>query len=80
MFRISNALTSPSVEDITANAPLRAISWMYVHPLTDDVILGGQVGSRIIRCHAGSKAPYAGALYDRTKGYVAANLGPEVVY
>ena len=78
IFRIDDATTTPVVTDITYNAPLRAISWMHVHPLTDDVILGGQFGSRILRCHDGSTAPNAGALYDRQKAYVDANIGPGV--
>jgi hypothetical protein len=68
------------VEDTTGNAPLRGLSWLYVHPLTDDVILGGQTGSRILRCQAKSTAPYAGALYDRTKAFVGANLSPGVAF
>lgn len=75
LFRIRDALTMPVVEDITANAPRRAFSWLYVHDLTDDVIIGGQMGSRILRCHTGSTAPDAGKLFDRTKAYVDANLG-----
>jgi hypothetical protein len=80
IWRVTDALTTPVFEDITYNAPLRAISWMHVHPLTDDVILGGQFGSRVLRCHDGSTAPNAGALFDRQKTFVDANIGPGVEF
>lgn len=76
IFKISGATgSSPTVEDVSYNIALRAMSWLYVHPLTDDVIWGGQAGSRILRCHSGSTLTDAGKLYDRTKTYVDANLG-----
>jgi hypothetical protein len=77
---VTDALTTPVFEDITYNAPLRAISWLHVHDLTEDVILGGQFGSRILRCHDGSAAPNAGALFDRQKAFVDANIGPGVEF
>jgi hypothetical protein len=80
IWRVTDALTTPVFEDITLNAPLRAISWLHVHDLTEDVILGGQFGSRILRCHNGSLVPDAGKLFDRTKTYVDLHIGPGVEF
>ena len=51
---------------------------MHIHPLTSDVFFSGQKSNRIIRCPAGSTAPDAGKLFDRTKAYVDLNLGAGV--
>jgi hypothetical protein len=80
IWRVTDALTTPVFEDITLNAPLRAISWLHVHDLTEDVILGGQFGSRILRCHNGSLVPDAGKLFDRQKTFVDTNIGPGVEF
>jgi hypothetical protein len=80
IWRVTDALATPVFEDITYNAPLRAISWLHVHDLTEDVILGGQFGSRILRCHNGSLVPDAGKLFDRQKTFVDANIGPGVEF
>jgi hypothetical protein len=78
IFRVTDALTTPVFEDITYNAPLRAISWMHVHALTGDLILGAQFGSRILRCRDDFAGTDAGKLYDRQKAFVDANVGPGV--
>jgi hypothetical protein len=80
IWRVTDALTTPVFEDITYNAPLRAISWMHIHPTTGDLVLGGQFGSRILRCRDDFSGPDAGKLFDRQKAFVDANIGPGVEF
>ncbi len=80
IWRVTNALTTPVFEDITYNAPLRAISWMHIHPTTGDLVLGAQFGSRILRCRDDFSGPDAGKLFDRQKAFVDANIGPGVKF
>lgn len=78
IWMVRNALTTPTVTDITYNAPRRAISWLHVHLLTGDLLLGAQFGSRILRCRSDFAGPDAGKWFDRVKAYVDANIGPGV--
>jgi hypothetical protein len=80
IWRVTSALTTPVFEDITLNAPRRAISWLHCHEHTGDIVIGAQFGSRIFRCRDDFAGTDAGKLFDRQKAFVDANIGPGVEF